>query len=123
MLLGFCNSFFGVLEIPIPWELVQEDNTISVELEDDGGHISTVTMQVFEFSKPLERTEFNKSMAVDLDYGTTVSETEKPESHSSTESFTTETQLVEINLYRGISVLLIFGAIIWIIFKMKRNKP
>lgn len=51
-------SFFGVLEIPVRNELLQEDNTITVQFEDGGGHVSTVTLQVFNFSKPLARPSF-----------------------------------------------------------------
>ena len=47
------ERFFGVLEIPVPFDLIQTNNTVSVEFGDTGGHISTVTMQVFNFSNDL----------------------------------------------------------------------
>lgn len=48
-------TFFGVLEIPVPYNLLQEDNVFTVQFEDDGGHISTLSLQVYEFSQPLAR--------------------------------------------------------------------
>lgn len=44
------NRFFGTLEIPIDYSLIQQNNTVSVEFPDSGGHVSTVGLQVFEFS-------------------------------------------------------------------------
>ncbi|MGA9638956.1 T9SS type A sorting domain-containing protein [Flavobacterium sp.] len=43
--------FFGVLEIPVPYALLADNNQISVQLPDTGGHISSVALQVFNFSK------------------------------------------------------------------------
>ncbi|MFY0598839.1 MAG: T9SS type A sorting domain-containing protein [Cyclobacteriaceae bacterium] len=51
------DRFFGVLEIPIPYSLLKVDNEISVTFSDDGGHVSSVTMQVFNFSREITRTE------------------------------------------------------------------
>ncbi len=51
------DRFFGVIEIPVPYELLQENNTLSVKFDDAGGHISSVSMQTFKFSKKLQRTE------------------------------------------------------------------
>ncbi|MDF7825923.1 hypothetical protein P4B35_17975 [Pontiellaceae bacterium B12227] len=44
------GQFFGVLEIPVPYSLLQEDNSIVVTFPDSGGHVSSVAMQVFGFS-------------------------------------------------------------------------
>ncbi len=41
------ETFFGVLEIPIDYALLKADNDISLVFPDAGGHVSTVTMQVF----------------------------------------------------------------------------
>ncbi|WP_170148040.1 T9SS type A sorting domain-containing protein [Marinoscillum furvescens] len=46
-------NFFGVLEIPIPYSVLQAHNTVEVTFPDAGGHVSTVTMQVFNFSAEL----------------------------------------------------------------------
>ena len=51
------DRFFGVIEIPVPYELLKNDNTISVKFDENGGHIGSVTMQVFEFSRAIQRTE------------------------------------------------------------------
>ncbi len=50
------DRFFGVLEIPVPYEILQENNVVSVTFPDDGGHVSSLTMQVFNFSKEIFRT-------------------------------------------------------------------
>ncbi|GAA4933784.1 hypothetical protein GCM10023314_02810 [Algibacter agarivorans] len=47
------ERFFGVLEIPVPFDLIQANNTISVAFGDSGGHISTLTLQIFNFSSDL----------------------------------------------------------------------
>ena len=44
------ERFFGVLEIPLPYDVLSTNNTIEIEFPDSGGHISSVTMQVYEFS-------------------------------------------------------------------------
>ncbi len=44
------DNFFGVLEIPLSVEQLKESNKIEVTLPDDGGYISTCTMQYFAFS-------------------------------------------------------------------------
>lgn len=49
------NSFFGVIEIPVPYELVAANNTINVSFSDSGGFVTSATMQVFETSKELTR--------------------------------------------------------------------
>ncbi len=41
------ETFFGVLEIPVEYSLLKAENTISLTFPDAGGHVSTVTMQVF----------------------------------------------------------------------------
>lgn len=51
--------FFGVLEIPIPYELLQENNTISIHFDDSGGHISSLSMQVFNATDTIVRTELS----------------------------------------------------------------
>lgn len=49
------DSFFGVIEIPVPYHLLQKNNTIDVRFDDTGGYISSMTMQVFETSAALTR--------------------------------------------------------------------
>ncbi len=44
------ERFFGVLEIPVSFDLFQTNNTVSIQFNDDGGHVSSVSMQVFSFS-------------------------------------------------------------------------
>ncbi|WP_111706209.1 beta-agarase [Lutibacter citreus] len=51
------ERFFGVLEIPVPYNVLLKNNTVDVEFSDDGGHISSVTMQVFEFSSNIREVD------------------------------------------------------------------
>ncbi|MEM6643873.1 MAG: T9SS type A sorting domain-containing protein [Bacteroidota bacterium] len=44
------DNFFGVLEIPVPYAILSENNEVEIAFSDNGGHVSTVTMQVFNFS-------------------------------------------------------------------------
>ncbi|GAB1855365.1 hypothetical protein MHTCC0001_01990 [Flavobacteriaceae bacterium MHTCC 0001] len=53
------DNFFGVLEIPVPYDLVEANNEVGISFSDNGGHISTVTMQVFNFSSNIR--ELNPS--------------------------------------------------------------
>lgn len=49
------TSFFGVLEIPVPYGYLNADNQIDVLFDDEGGNISSVTLQAFEFSRQVKR--------------------------------------------------------------------
>ncbi|MGC6455584.1 MAG: beta-agarase [Coraliomargaritaceae bacterium] len=42
-------SFFGLLEIPVPYDQVEVKNTISVEFPDSGGRVSSVTLKYFSY--------------------------------------------------------------------------
>ncbi|MDW7691406.1 T9SS type A sorting domain-containing protein [Flammeovirgaceae bacterium SG7u.111] len=48
--------FFGVLEIPVPADLLQKNNSISVSFWDNGGHISSVALRHYAFSREVERS-------------------------------------------------------------------
>ncbi|BAM04702.1 cellulase family glycosylhydrolase [Phycisphaera mikurensis] len=41
------NSFFGILEIPVPAEALEEDNEVELTFAEPGGHVSSLTMRVF----------------------------------------------------------------------------
>ncbi|MEM9419877.1 MAG: hypothetical protein AAGA25_12625, partial [Planctomycetota bacterium] len=41
------TSFFGILEIPVPKEMMKADNEVRVQFDEPGGHLTTVTMRVF----------------------------------------------------------------------------
>lgn len=53
------ERFFGLLEIPVSFDDLQENNQISVKFADNGGHISTITMQVYEFSKNIRNVNLS----------------------------------------------------------------
>ncbi|MGC6424727.1 MAG: agarase [Lentimonas sp.] len=47
------GQFFGVIEIPIPYQLLKQNNQVKLSFPDAGGHVSSLSMQVFEFSQAL----------------------------------------------------------------------
>lgn len=49
--------FFGMLEVAVPAELLKPSNQIDINFPDDGGHIASVNMKVFEFSDDIRVTE------------------------------------------------------------------
>ena len=48
-------NFFGILEIPVPYEYLQLNNTVTVEFGDTGGFVSTAAIQAFEMSREVVR--------------------------------------------------------------------
>lgn len=57
-------TFFGVLEIPVPKELITENMTVDITFPDNGGHISSVTIRNFNFSREIVRSS-NTITAID----------------------------------------------------------
>ncbi|GEA11224.1 beta-agarase [Alteromonas sp. KUL49] len=51
------DQFFGSLDIPVPYALLQQNNQISVTFADNGGHVSSATLAVFSFSSDLRASE------------------------------------------------------------------
>lgn len=49
------DRFFGVLEIPVPYSALNTNNTIQITFPDNGGAVSSVTLQHFKHSKQLSR--------------------------------------------------------------------
>lgn len=49
------DRFFGVLEIPVAYELLKENNNIQIQFSDAGGHISSLSLQAFKFSTEINR--------------------------------------------------------------------
>ncbi len=43
------DQFFGLLEVSIPQFLLKNENKVSITFPDSGGHISSVSMQVFNY--------------------------------------------------------------------------
>jgi len=51
------DRFFGTLEIPVPYDLLREDNRVEISFPDDGGHVSSVTLQTFDFTREIDRSD------------------------------------------------------------------
>ncbi|ALM91891.1 MULTISPECIES: Ig-like domain-containing protein [Alteromonas] len=47
------DRFFGLLEIPVPYSLLKNDNQIDITFPDTGGHIASVNMKVFGFDQEI----------------------------------------------------------------------
>ncbi|MDO6719433.1 hypothetical protein Q4575_08480 [Psychrosphaera sp. 1_MG-2023] len=50
------DNFYGVIEIPVPYSLLSENNEISVNFTDDGGRMASTTLMVFTTTKALPRS-------------------------------------------------------------------
>ncbi len=55
------DSFFGVIEIPVPHELLMVNNTVELTFGDAGGHVSSLGLQVFNFSTAIDRSKKNET--------------------------------------------------------------
>ncbi len=60
------DSFFGVLEIPVPYEYLQSNNKVSVRFGDAGGHITTMILKVYNQSTEIKRSGFNFNDGADV---------------------------------------------------------
>ena len=49
------DEFFGVLEIPVPWAAIQASNQIDVTFPENGGHVSSIALQIFNQSSAIVR--------------------------------------------------------------------
>ncbi|MDO6760452.1 T9SS type A sorting domain-containing protein [Tamlana sp. 2_MG-2023] len=63
------DRFFGVLEIPVPYELIDPtltpDNIVKVVFPNGGGHISSVVLQKFDFSSDIRK---NGTLGIESNY-------------------------------------------------------
>jgi len=48
-------TFFGVLEIDVPYDLIQSNNTINIKFPDSGGYVSSVALRTYKFSREIKR--------------------------------------------------------------------
>lgn len=48
------ENFFGVLEIPVPYELLTTNNRIEVSFPDAGGYVSSAALRVYHYSRSIE---------------------------------------------------------------------
>ncbi|MEM6347023.1 MAG: Ig-like domain-containing protein [Bacteroidota bacterium] len=51
------DSWFGVIEVPIPFYYLQTDNEISVQFKDQGGYISSMAIRVYNHSDAVMRSD------------------------------------------------------------------
>ncbi|APZ45498.1 hypothetical protein BW723_03930 [Polaribacter reichenbachii] len=54
------KRFFGVLEIPVPYHLIDNNKTynkVDITFSNNGGFISSVVLQKFDFTIDLKRTK------------------------------------------------------------------
>jgi len=48
-------SFFGLLTVNVPYDLLQANNTITITFPDQGGYVSSISMQTYAFSRAITR--------------------------------------------------------------------
>jgi hypothetical protein len=53
------GRFFGTLEIGVPYDVLNTNNVVSVEFPDSGGHVSSVIIQIFNFSSNIRVVDPN----------------------------------------------------------------
>lgn len=49
------EDFFGMIEIPVPYAFLQEENEVSVTFPDSNGRISSLILQVHSFDEPQQQ--------------------------------------------------------------------
>lgn len=50
-------NFYGVIEVPVPYSALQENNNVTVNFSDNGGFVTTVALQVFNSSVSIARPQ------------------------------------------------------------------
>jgi len=60
------GSWFGVIEVPVPLYYLQMDNEITVRFGDTEGHISTVTLRMYNHSEDVFRSDNAPVTALEL---------------------------------------------------------
>ncbi|MEM8899063.1 MAG: Ig-like domain-containing protein, partial [Bacteroidota bacterium] len=60
------GSWFGVIEVPVPFYYLQENNEVTVQFTEKGGHISSMALRVFNHSGQLGRSDSVKVNSLGL---------------------------------------------------------
>ena len=47
------DDFFGTIEIPVPLNIIQENNSVSITFEDSNGHLSSLVLNVASYDSSL----------------------------------------------------------------------
>ena len=47
------DDFFGTIEIPVPIDVIQESNSVSITFEDSNGHLSSLVLNVASYDSSL----------------------------------------------------------------------
>ncbi|REE00199.1 T9SS type A sorting domain-containing protein [Marinoscillum furvescens] len=51
------DRFFGVIEVPVPHDVLKAENTVELTFPDNGGHLTSLALQVFNFSTEIARSK------------------------------------------------------------------
>ena len=46
------KKFFGAIEIPIPMDLIKENNKVNITFPDSGGHVSSLILNLEKIVNP-----------------------------------------------------------------------
>lgn len=60
------ETFFGLIEIDVPYNLLQENNTVSVEFPDEGGYVTSVVLRLFSNKGKEEASSINEASVEDV---------------------------------------------------------
>ena len=55
------NDFFGTIEIPVPIDIIQENNTVSITFDDSNGHLSSLVLTVETYESPILGIDTNQT--------------------------------------------------------------
>jgi hypothetical protein len=58
------DTFFGVLEIPVPYEVLSVNNVVTVQFADGGGNVSSLGFQVYNYGTNLSAKDFKYNNSV-----------------------------------------------------------
>ncbi len=61
------DSWFGVIDIPVPFALIEPNNIITVQYPDKGGHISSMALRIFNHSELIQRTNAVNAQSITLE--------------------------------------------------------
>ena len=55
------NDFFGTIEIPVPIDIIQENNAVSITFDDSNGHLSSLVLTVETYESPILGIDANQT--------------------------------------------------------------
>ncbi|MEM9985223.1 MAG: Ig-like domain-containing protein, partial [Bacteroidota bacterium] len=60
------ETYFGVVEVNVPYDLLQVDNEVRLSFDDDGGFVSSLALQSYAFTQPISRSRVDTLAALNI---------------------------------------------------------